>query len=221
MRRKRLAAARGDPQAVRVMKTSKPADLSPPGPTIGAAPGSCAAAGDLWIFAYGSLMWDPGFSYRERQRALVYGYHRAFCVYSWHYRGTRERPGLVLGLDAGGSCRGMAYRVAAADAAAVMDYLDERELLHYVYLKRLVPAHLPGRVVPAQAYVADRGHGQYAGRLSHAETARLILQGRGNRGDNRTYLENTVRHLDELGVGDGPLHRLRDLVRARAGGRPV
>ncbi len=173
--------------------------------------------GDIWIFGYGSLMWDPGFEFVERWPALLRGYHRAFCIYSHLYRGTPERPGLVLGLDRGGSCRGMAYRVAAENRQAVLDYLHEREMLHYVYLPREVPVALPHRRVMALAYIADRAHGRYA-RLSLEETARHILQGRGNRGDNRSYLENTVRHLDELGLPDGPLHALRDLVRARDAG---
>ncbi|MDJ0947868.1 MAG: gamma-glutamylcyclotransferase [Alphaproteobacteria bacterium] len=167
---------------------------------------------DFWVFGYGSLMWDPGFDFLERQPALLRGYHRAFCLYSHHYRGTPERPGLVLGLDRGGSCRGMAYRVADALKDSVQEYLYAREMLHYVYDERMVPVALPDRRVLAHTYVADRSHEQYA-RLTLEETARLIAQGCGERGKNRDYLENTVQHLDELGVADGPLHDLRDRVR--------
>ena len=166
-----------------------------------------------WIFGYGSLMWDPGFPWAERHPALVRGYHRAFCIWSHKYRGTPERPGLVLGLDLGGSCRGMAYRVRDRDVAAVMAYLHEREMLHYVYLQGRLRAHLPdGREVRAHAYIADRSHDRYAGRLDPGEAARIIAAGRGERGSNRRYLENTVDHLDELGVPDGPLHRIRELL---------
>lgn len=175
------------------------------------------ARGDIWIFGYGSLMWDPGFDYVERQPALLRGYHRAFCIVSHLYRGTPERPGLVLGLDRGGSCRGMAYRVAAEHAESVRAYLHEREMQHYVYVQKDVPVRLSQRTVLAQTHVADRRHERYCGKLGVEETARYIAQGEGNRGRNRDYLENTVRHLDELGIGDGPMHRLRDRVRELIG----
>ena len=84
--------------------------------------------GDLWVFGYGSLMWNPGFAHAEARPARVYGYHRAFCLYSEHYRGTEARPGLVLGLNRGGSCRGRAFRVPAHDADAAMEYLIAREM---------------------------------------------------------------------------------------------
>lgn len=169
---------------------------------------------ETWIFAYGSLMWDPGFPHLEAQPATVHGYHRAFCLYSHHHRGTEEKPGLVLGLDLGGSCLGRAYRVAAGEREAVLAYLHEREMLHYVYDPRTVTARLAdGRRVPARAYVVDRASSQYAANLAPEEAARLILQGRGISGPNVEYLENTVRHLDELGIGDGPLHALWEIVR--------
>ena len=171
-------------------------------------------AEDYWIFGYGSLMWDPGFDYIERRPALLRGYHRAFCITSHHYRGTPECPGLVLGLDRGGSCRGMAYRVAPENVDVVKAYLHEREMLHYVYLPRVVPVYLPDRRVRAHTYVADRANERYAGRLSPEETARFIARGVGNGGSNSDYLENTVCHLDELGITDGPMHALLDLVRA-------
>lgn len=172
--------------------------------------------GDLWVFGYGSLMWDPGFDYLERSPATLYGYHRAFCIYSHRYRGTPECPGLVLGLDRGGSCRGMAYRVAASDVEDVLAYLHHREMLHYVYIPRMLRLYLAGgRTARAHTYVADRQHKRYA-RLDIEEQVRLIAQGAGDRGDNREYLENTVRHLDALGIADGALHRLQALVQQRA-----
>lgn len=178
-------------------------------------PGAEPAPGDIWVFGYGSLMWRPGFPYRVVEPALLRGYHRAFCVYSVRYRGTPERPGLVVGLDRGGSCRARAFCVAAADADAVCDYLDARELVTGVYHRRLVPVELPGRRVMAHAYVADRAHRQYAGKLSLSEAAEVIVAGRGAEGDNRIYLENTVAQLDDLGLNDGPLHALLRLVRER------
>lgn len=174
-------------------------------------------SGEVWVFAYGSLMWDPGFAYLEAAPALLRGYHRAFCIFSHVYRGTEARPGLVLGLDRGGACRGMAYRIAAAKRAGVLDYLDARERVTDVYLRRTVPitvGGLPGGLkVKAETYIADRGHRQYAGKQTLKAAAALIAQGTGVGGSNRDYLESTVNHLDELGITDGALHRLHAMVR--------
>jgi cation transport protein ChaC len=174
---------------------------------------------DDWIFAYGSLMWQPGFAYVEMQPALLRGYHRAFCIYSHVTRGTPERPGLVLGLDHGGACRGMAFRIDPARRDEVFDYLREREQSTRVYLERRPPIELSDhRRVRAHAYVADIRHHQYAGRLPLGQAARLILQGVGGYGKNREYLESTVAHLDTLGIADGPVHRLLKEVEALSRG---
>ena len=174
--------------------------------------------GEVWVFAYGSLMWDPGFAYLEAAPALLRGYHRAFCIYSFVYRGTEARPGLVLGLDRGGACRGMAYRIAAAEGAGVLDYLDAREKVTDVYVRRTVPITVGGLKLKAETYVADRGHRQYAGKQTLKDAAALIAQGAGVGGSNRDYLESTVDHLDALGITDGALHRLHALVRGMAEG---
>jgi len=163
---------------------------------------------DIWVFGYGSLMWRPGFPHREARPARLWGHHRALCVYSVHYRGTPERPGLVLGLDRGGSCVGRAFRVAAADADAVIAYLDGRELVTGVYRRRRLTLGLDGRRVGAIAYVADRDHPQYAGTLAPARAAAIVRAGCGTGGDNADYLARTVAHLDALGIADGPLHAL-------------
>ena len=180
-------------------------------------------SGEVWVFAYGSLMWDPGFAYLDACPALLRGYHRAFCIYSFVYRGTEARPGLVLGLDRGGACKGMAFRIAAAKRAVVLDTLDRREKVTDVYMRRTVPitvGGLPGGLkVTAETYVADRGHEQYAGKQTLKDAARLIAQGTGVGGSNRDYLESTVNHLDELGITDGPLHQLHAMVRGMAEGR--
>ena len=168
-----------------------------------------------WIFGYGSLMWRPGFAYRAVRPALLRGYHRAFCIHSVHHRGTPEQPGLVLGLDRGGACRGRAYRVARADRAAVLDYLDARERVTHVYHRRRVPIDIDGRRVAAITYVVDRSHAQYAGKLAPQQIAKIILGGHGESGDNCEYLASTVAHLDELGIADGPLHTVLDMVAAR------
>lgn len=169
---------------------------------------------DLWVFGYGSLMWDPGFPFLARVPALLRGYHRSLCIYSHVWRGTPVRPGLVLGLDRGGACRGIAFRVAADAAAQAIDYLDARERVTEVYVRKSVTALLTGgdRVM-AETYVVDRAHPQYAGRLDPQESARLVRQGSGRGGANVDYLENTVRHLDEMGLKEGALHELAQLVR--------
>jgi cation transport protein ChaC len=173
-----------------------------------------ATPADIWIFGYGSLMWDPGFAYEEVQPALVHGWHRAFCVLSHHYRGTKEKPGLVLGLARGGACRGRAFRVAGSKAEATLAYLHEREMVHYVYVFREVPALLPdGRRVAAKTYVADTAHERFCGALPLEQTAAMIAEASGLSGTNVAYLENTIRHLDELGIAEGALHKVLEAVR--------
>ncbi len=163
---------------------------------------------DFWVFGYGSLMWHPGFPHLEVRTALLRGYHRRFCVYSIRYRGTPEIPGLVLGLDRGGACRGLAYRVPAADGAEVMDYLHEREMVTGVYIPSWLKVETPMGPIRAASFVVDRDHAQYTGRLSIEETARLIRQGCGQQGPCLDYLANTVRHLESLGLGGGSLKQL-------------
>jgi cation transport protein ChaC len=171
---------------------------------------------DLWLFAYGSLMWDPGFPFEEARPALLRGYHRAFCLYSTRYRGTPDHPGLVLGLDRGGACRGIAYRVAAPSVDKAMQYLWEREMVNNAYICRQVGLRLATGHVRARAFVINRAHQQYAGKLPLARTVELICQGHGQRGACRAYLENTVRHLDQLGIPDKRLHQLLIEVRGRS-----
>src|SRR3546814_18492414 len=120
-------------------------------------------------------MWNPGFDFLEKRPALLRGYHRAFCIYSEHYRGTRERPGLVLGLDRGGSCRGIAFRVAQAAAREVLGYLWDREMVTSVYAPRTVALWVGGRRIGAEAFVVAREHAQYAGRLDDAPAARIKI----------------------------------------------
>lgn len=171
---------------------------------------SLPAGEDIWVFGYGSLMWHPGFPHQETQRALVRGYHRAFCVYSHRYRGTPKKPGLVLGLDHGGECHGMIFRVAAGDVGGVMDYLWDREMVTGVYNPVSIEAETPEGTVICRTFVADREHPQYAGRLSMEESAALIATAHGARGPNTEYLFNTVRHLDDLGIRDEALHSLME-----------
>jgi len=170
--------------------------------------------GELWVFGYASLMWSPGFAYREKQRGFLYGYHRALCIYSHRHRGTRERPGLVMGLCRGGSCWGMVYHLATRRQREILAALWRREMRNYVYLPRLVAARLGGgRSVRALTFVSDQTHSQFAGDLDVERTARLVAQGRGGRGHNVDYLQKTLAHMRQLGVRDPHLDRV--LVRAK------
>ncbi len=172
----------------------------------------------LWVFGYGSLMWRPGFEFEARSRARIHGLHRSLCIYSYVHRGTEERPGLVLGLDRGGSCVGTAYRVAQARRKEVMAYLRARELPTAVYLetrRRIQLLEGEGGEVEAVCYIADRTHEQYAGRLPIDTLAELVLNGRGSSGKNPEYLHNTVCHLHEVGIDARELAEVNRRVRAR------
>jgi len=169
---------------------------------------------DFWVFGYGSLMWRPNFPHAEQRPARIWGYHRAPCIYSVEYRGTYERPGLVLGLDRGGCCHGMAFRVRAVDGPGVMGYLYEREMVTRVYRPRWLKGELaadsqrPARRLTVYTFVADPDHDQYTGRLDDADAVQLILQGCGKAGECLEYLENTLCHLRELGIEDRALARI-------------
>ena len=158
---------------------------------------------DFWVFGYGSLMWRPGFAHVETQKARVYGYRRALCIYSHVHRGTPARPGLVLGLDRGGSCIGMAFRVPGELHDEVIAYLRERELVTNVYIERMLPMELEnGGTVQGVAYVVDRRHEQYAGALMAEEAATHVAGAVGQAGPNEDYVFNTVEHLQALGIRD-------------------
>jgi cation transport protein ChaC len=166
------------------------------------------ASNGVWIFAYGSLMWRPGFVYAEAASARLHGYHRSLCIYSIVHRGTPEQPGLVLGLDRGGSCRGWAFRVSPEREVEILEYLDSRELVTDVYRRKRLPVTVGVRRVVAWGYVVRREHAQYAGRLAPERLLELVRHGVGRSGDCRDYLLGTVRHLEAMGIVDGPLHTL-------------
>jgi glutathione-specific gamma-glutamylcyclotransferase len=171
--------------------------------------------GDLWVFGYGSLMWRPGFEFIEQVPARLIGEHRALCVYSFVHRGTPEKPGLVLGLDRGGACRGVAFRVAEKHRATTITYLRAREQVTSVYREVMRSVWLenePRQRVSALAYVVDRGHVQYAGRLSLTEQLHLVRQGHGQSGANREYVIATVRAIEAEGFRDGQLHQLASML---------
>jgi cation transport protein ChaC len=174
---------------------------------------------DLWVFGYGSLMWRPGFEFLEQVPARLIGEHRALCVYSFDHRGTPEKPGLVLGLDRGGACRGIAFRVAATQRGEVINYLRGREQTTHVYREVMRSVWLENDArerVSALAYVVDRGHVQYAGRLSLQEQLRYVRQGHGRSGNNRDYVLETVRSIEAQGFRDSQLHQLALMLRDEA-----
>ena len=176
-------------------------------------PNPAHAAEDLWVFAYGSLMWRPDFPFVERVEARLVGAHRALCVYSFVHRGTPERPGLVLGLDRGGACRGIPYRVPMAERTSTVAYLRAREQVTSVYRESMRPVWLkqsPQRQVSALCFMIDRGHAQYAGRLSLEQQLHHVRQGHGQSGANRDYVIATVTALEELGFRETELHLLAE-----------
>ena len=170
---------------------------------------------DFWVFGYGSLVWRPGFLFQEQRLARLHGAHRALCVYSWVHRGTPERPGLVLGLDRGGTCRGLAFRVAAGDRQAVLDYLRAREQVTAVYLEREREVRFAdGSATRALCYLVDRSHPQYAGKLGEDAQFDIVAGAEGRSGANRDYVLNTATHLAELGMADARLTRLAERLAA-------
>jgi glutathione-specific gamma-glutamylcyclotransferase len=171
---------------------------------------------DLWVFAYGSLMWRPGFDFLERRTARLVGAHRSLCVYSFVHRGTPQKPGLVLGLDRGGNCRGIAYRVAAAKRMATIEYLRGREQVTHVYREAWRSVWLdddPQQAVRALCYVVDRGHEQYVGRLTLEQRMHLVRQGHGRSGNNRDYVLATVKEIEAQGYRDRELHLLAERLK--------
>jgi len=171
---------------------------------------------DLWVFGYGSLMWEPGFPHVEVRHARLFGWHRRLCLLSVRNRGTAERPGLVLAADRGGSCHGLVFRVAAEHVDETRTYLWERELSTDAYR----PVHVrvwfgPGEAVTALTFVARPEHQQYLRTEDPEYAAALVVQGQGMLGTSLEYLRNVVRHLDEIGIADGPLHHVLSIAEAK------
>lgn len=178
-------------------------------------------SGTYWVFGYGSLIWNPGFAFVGQRLALLRGAHRSLSIVSHHHRGTVERPGLVFGLTRGGSCRGMAFEVAAAEWADVRAYLEKRELVTAVYRDVVRPVALDdGRRVPALTFVVDETHHQFAGALSVPQQLAMIQAGVGISGRNVDYVLNTARHLEQLGIRDRALMALvNELEQAEGAGQ--
>lgn len=170
----------------------------------------------LWVFGYGSLMWNPGFECSERVVARLDGYARTFCMRSIHHRGTDEEPGLVLALDKvdEAKCDGLALCVQSGQEDATLAYLRERELISSAYIEAELTLKLvDGRRVSAVSYVVDADHVQYCGGLALEEQAGIIAKAVGGRGPNTEYLYNTSAHLNELGIADRDLEWLSKRVR--------
>ena len=173
------------------------------------------------MFGYASLMWRPDFEYVEKTPARLYGYHRSLCISSIVYRGTPKRPGLVFGLESGGSCRGCAFRVASGRVDEVLDYLRGRELITGIYLEKYLPVHLldaggnTKRRASAVFYAVDREHSQYVGNMNDVARLDRLFHATGKSGDNLSYVRNTLESLREMDVRDGNLIRLWRAVERR------
>jgi cation transport protein ChaC len=172
-----------------------------------------------WVFGYGSLMWDPGFAYIDKQPATLTGFHRSFCIYSHYHRGTPEQPGLVLGLDEGGSCQGVAFRVDQSEWINVRGYLDERELIGYAYSALKIDIKLESLRKTAQAYtyIADPSHPKYAGDIGFERSVDVIMNAIGIGGLNRDYLINLLQHLKRHGYSEPNLYNLIEHVKLLTG----
>ena len=168
----------------------------------------------LWIFAYGSLIWDPGFPVQRRILAKVDGYRRGFYMLSVHHRGTPDVPGLVLALDKaeGASCKGSLLEVPRGSEDATMSYLRQRELVSSAYVETQVTAEADGKTYRAVTFVVDQKHEQYVPDLTPDEQIELIMQARGGRGTNLDYLWQTYVSLQEAGIPDAGIDHLIGIV---------
>jgi len=167
--------------------------------------------GDLWIFGYGSLMWNPGFPHLASEPGRIHGYHRALCVWSWVHRGTEQNPGLVMGLDRGGACVGRLYQVAERDKRDVADYLYRREMATPVYVASLCQAiGEGGQKRHALTFTVDRSNPQYAGKLTVAEAYNTVVRAKGRSGENPDYVTQTAAHFEDVGIRDPWFYALRD-----------
>ena len=169
--------------------------------------------GDLWVFGYGSLMWRPGLEFEESLSGKIFGFHRALCVSSWVHRGTPEKPGLVLGLDQGGSCKGKLFRVNVKNKQTVASYLYDRELPTLIYKARIVKAHTAdGRQIKALSFIVDINHPQYIHNKSPAQLAEIVCNAVGINGKSSDYLYSTLEHLQQLNIKDAHLESIAALV---------
>lgn len=170
---------------------------------------------NIWIFGYGSLIWKPGFDYIKKENAQLNDYHRSLCVLSVEHRGTYENPGLVLGLDRGGVCEGVAFMIDSQKKKEIYDYLWEREMSRDIYLPQHLDVKIQDKFVKALTFVVNDQHEDYKGQLEWAEKEKLIMQGQGKSGHCFDYLKNTVNHLKELGIADQNLESALESIEAK------
>ena len=174
----------------------------------------------VWVFGYGSLMWNPAFHFAEKRSGLIHGYHRSYCMWTAGGRGTPELPGLMLALDHGGSCRGMAFRIAPESVEEELEIVWSREMIGRAYRPCWVTVRTAGGPARALTFVIDRRYIRYAGKVPRDVQAAHLATAAGRMGSSMEYLENTVAHLDELGIGDGPMHDILQRARAYDGPPP-
>ncbi len=170
---------------------------------------------ELWVFAYGSLLWNPDFGVSESHLGTVRGFNRSFCLISNVYRGTCENTGLVLGLDDGGECCGLVLKVKSDEVGVALSRLWDREMVTYAYLPILLEVETSDRSVMALSFAMNREHAQYAGKLDDESILERILCASGRGGSNIEYLLNTCEHLEELGIEDTYIMRLAEAARLR------
>jgi cation transport protein ChaC len=170
----------------------------------------------VWLFGYGSLIWNPAFHFTDRLIGRIFGWHRRFCLWTHLGRGCPERPGLVLGLERGGSCRGVAFHIAPAAVEEELAIVWRREMISGAYVPRWVEVHTAVGRVPAITFVINHTHERYASFLGEEQIAEVIASARGWLGPCADYLVNTVDHLAALGIHDRPLEHLRARVVERS-----
>ncbi|MGI9405271.1 MAG: gamma-glutamylcyclotransferase [Hyphomicrobiaceae bacterium] len=169
---------------------------------------------DIWVFGYGSLMWNPAIHFTDRRPARIFGYHRQYCLSSPVGRGTPDQPGIMLALDRGGSCHGAAYRIAASNLHAELDILWAREMVVGTYRPAWVTIHTDVGQQAAITFVGNNRHERYVGKLPVEAIIERLATAAGRLGSCREYLANTVSSLEALGIRNGTMHRLLQAVEA-------
>ncbi len=170
---------------------------------------------NLWVFGYGSLMWNPEFQHTESQNARLYGYHRRLCLWSVRYRGTPKNPGLVVGMAKGGSCSGVAFKIKDEDIRKTVAYLYEREMISNAYKPVVKPVYLSdGRIAEALTFVSKVHHPQYANKMSIEKICQIVDTANGPRGSNAEYVINTAAHLDSIGIFNSEIHQVANKLKS-------
>ena len=170
---------------------------------------------DMWLFGYGSLMWKPELEFAESLSATAIGWHRQFCLWQWRYRGSRDHPGLMLALDRGGSCCGVAYKIAGPNVSEKVAGVWRREMIGKGYRPRWLSLRSAKGPTKALGFVADREGPRYAGHMPLEAIADHIAAACGANGPSAEYLLETRESCRLLGIRDDMLEQLHDLVAER------